>query len=148
MKQLVIFEGYWSREDIKKFPPQYFFLFGDNLEEQGTGGQACIRGCTNAIGIPTKVSPRGSEDAYFTPSDCLYKILLSKNANMILSQIEKNLQKIPEDAIIVMPEAGLGTGLAQLDKRAPNVLNGIYAYLEHALGIDLEGFYVPENETK
>ena len=146
MRQLVIFEGYWTKEDIEKFPPQYFFLFGDNLEEQGTGGQACIRGCKQAVGIPTKVAPRISEDAYFTPADGLGKIMLSKNAHLIISQIERNLKKIPEDAIIVMPESGLGTGLAQLDKRAPNVLNDIYAFLEASLGIDLGSFYVEESK--
>lgn len=43
------------------------FLFGDNLERRGYGGQAAaMRGEPNAIGIPTKKTPTNKAGAFFT----------------------------------------------------------------------------------
>ena len=57
--------------------PTALFVFGDNLKRIGYGGQAGeARGCLNAIGIPTKVSPSeyifddmvaADKDTYKTP---------------------------------------------------------------------------------
>ena len=42
------------------------FLFGDNLERRGFGGQAAaMRGEPNAVGIPTKKKPSYAGDAFF-----------------------------------------------------------------------------------
>lgn len=42
------------------------FLFGDNLERRGLGGQAAaMRDEPNAIGIPTKKSPSYKNAAFF-----------------------------------------------------------------------------------
>ena len=46
------------------------FLFGDNLEQRGLGGQAAaMRGEPNAIGIPTKKSPSYRADAFFSDDE-------------------------------------------------------------------------------
>jgi hypothetical protein len=50
--------------------PNKLFLFGDNLERKGFGGQAAaMRGEPNAIGVPTKKKPSHFPDAYFTDSE-------------------------------------------------------------------------------
>ena len=37
--------------------PEKIFVFGDNLLQRGTKGQAAIRGEPNAVGVPTKRAP-------------------------------------------------------------------------------------------
>jgi hypothetical protein len=96
--------------------PNKFYLFGDNLEGKGKGGQAIVRDEPNAIGIPTKKAPRRDESAYFTDDE------LRDNK----AAIDKAFDKLPDDAVIVIPEDGLGTGLADLPRRAPKT----FAYLE------------------
>lgn len=86
------------------------FLFGDNLQHVGLGGQA--RQCRyqyNAIGIPTKKYPNNLQGSFFTDDQYIINI----------KHIEVAFNKIPEDCIVVIPEDGLGTGLAQLPIRAP-----------------------------
>ena len=47
-----------------------YYVFGDNMERRGLGGQAGVmRGEPNAIGVPTKWSPSNRPDAYFTDED-------------------------------------------------------------------------------
>ena len=46
-----------TREYVRANPDK-IFLFGDNLEQRGLGGQAAaMRGEPNAVGIPTKKRP-------------------------------------------------------------------------------------------
>jgi len=95
------------------------FLFGDNLEGYGKKGQAIIRDEPNAYGIPTKKKPSMSEDAFFTDDEY--------DANV--KAIDEAFDKIPKEGIIVLPSAGLGTGLAELNKRAPKT----FEYLQNKL---------------
>jgi hypothetical protein len=89
----------------------YVFLFGDNLQRRGRGGQALhMRGEPNAIGIPTKRAPSMHESAFFSDDDF--------DANC--AAIDAAFALIPADAtVVVIPSAGLGTGRAQLQQRAP-----------------------------
>ncbi len=109
---------YWDfirRDDLKKNPDKVF-LFGDNLLGVGYGGQAKeMRGELNAFGIPTKKLPSNNTNAFFSDAE------FASNK----SHIDKAFSRIPRDKIIVIPSAGLGTGLARLDKCAPKT----YAYL-------------------
>lgn len=46
------------------------FLFGDNLLEQGFGGQAAeMRGEENTVGIPTKKAPSNDPNSFFTDKE-------------------------------------------------------------------------------
>jgi hypothetical protein len=48
-----------TRKDLRR-RPDIIFLFRDNLEQRGFGGQAkAMRGEPNAIGIPTDKKPTG-----------------------------------------------------------------------------------------
>jgi hypothetical protein len=96
------------------------FLFGDNLAERGFGGQAKeMRGEENAIGIPTKKAPSNNPNSFFTDKE----FAANKQA------IDEAFSKIPPDKTIVIPKAGLGTGLAQMQEKAPNT----FAYLNEKL---------------
>tara|TARA_Y100001973_G_scaffold30409_1_gene45953 strand:+ start:163 stop:8913 length:8751 start_codon:yes stop_codon:yes gene_type:complete len=113
-----------TREDLQN-NPDTVYLFGDNLQGKGKGGQAAaMRGEPNAAGIPTKKTPSTDDGAYFTDAE------LKQNK----AAIDAAFDKIPADKNIVIPKAGLGTGLAQLQKRAPET----FKYLQQKLA-KLEG---------
>lgn len=101
------------------------FLFGDNLQGRGLGGQAAaMRGEPNAIGIPTKKRPSYKGNAFFSDDEFALNIgaidaALAQVANAITETIRS----------IVIPSNGLGTGRAQLDRRAPRT----FAYLQQRL---------------
>jgi|GEM_PF-2214881 len=108
-----------TRADVRA-EKNKIFLFGDNLKEQGYGGQAKeMRGEENAVGIPTKKFPTNNPSAFFSDKE------LAPNKQAI----DEAFGKIPPDKIIVIPKAGLGTGLAQLEEKAPQT----FAYLNEKL---------------
>jgi len=108
-----------TRDDVRAEKDK-IFLFGDNLTGRGYGGQAKeMRGEENAVGIPTKKFPTTNPSAFFNDQELA--------ANVIA--IDKAFSKIPPDKIIVIPKAGLGTGLAQLEEKAPRT----FAYLNEKL---------------
>lgn len=91
------------------------FIFGDNLDRQGFGGQAAsMRGEPNAIGVPTKKSPSYSDEAFFYDSEF-------EQNKIAIDRAFDQLTKTASDSTraIVIPASGIGTGRAQLDRRAP-----------------------------
>lgn len=89
-----------------------FFVFGDNLKRIGLAGQAsAARGNTNAIGIPTKVSPSNDEDAFFSDDQ---KIVWKDTEDF-----KKLYFYLSHGYDIVLPEDGLGTGLSKLPEKSP-----------------------------
>jgi len=117
-----------TREYVRSNPDK-LFLFGDNLERKGFGGQAAaMRGEPNAIGIPTKKSPSNTEAAFFNDDE------FELNKAAIDEAFARAQTAITEaNQVIVIPADGLGTGRAQLDKRAPQT----FAYLQQRL-VELE----------
>ena len=104
---------YITRKDIR-VEKDKIFLFGDNLAGRGFGGQAKeMRGEGNAVGIPTKKLPSNSKDAFFT----------DKEFTANIKAIDEAFGKIPPDKTIVIPKAGLGTGLAGLEEKAPKTFS-------------------------
>ena len=104
---------YISRQDVQSNPDK-LFLFGDNDKREGFGGQAkAMRGEPNVVGIRTKAAPSMDEGSFW--SDDTYA---------------ENIRKIDEDfkaafefeGTVVIPKAGLGTGLSKLDDLAPKTL--------------------------
>lgn len=97
------------------------YLFGDNEERRGLGGQAKeMRGESNAIGVRTKRSPSTHEDAFWS-DDKLYQGIA-----MIDEDLKPAFRHLDAGGIVVIPMDGLGTGLSELPARAP----AIYAHLE------------------
>ncbi|MGB7208370.1 MAG: hypothetical protein WBD27_06910 [Pyrinomonadaceae bacterium] len=103
--------------------PDKIFLFGDNLLGRGYGGQAAaMRGEPNATGIPTKKLPTHQTDAFFTDAE------FEQNKAAIDSAFGQ-LVGLNDGTEIVIPSAGLGTGLANLPEMAPKT----FEYLERKL---------------
>lgn len=101
------------------------FLFGDNLERRGFGGQAAaMRGEPNAVGIPTKKSPSYRDDAFFSDEE------FEQNKASIDAAFAEIMNAVTDSIrVIVIPSGGLGTGRAQLERRAPRT----FAYLQKRL---------------
>jgi hypothetical protein len=109
----------YSIADLKANPNK-IYVFGDNVQRVGTGGQAQIRNNPNAMGIATKISPSMNESAFMSDED------LNNNKQII----DGDIAKIKATGkVVVMPKDGLGTGLAKLKEKAPQT----YAYLRQRL---------------
>jgi hypothetical protein len=98
--------------------PNNIYVFGDNLCGYGLGGQACIRLEPNAFGLPTKVYPSTTVTSYFNEED-------KHQIKPHLAAKFKYLEELATTHTVVFPSAGLGTGLSQLDVRAPSILEFI-----------------------
>src|SRR5574344_584329 len=86
--------------------PNKIYIFGDNLYGTGKKGQAVIRDCSNAFGIPTKRAPSMNSNAFFSDQFDEYEAVKAKIEKLII------LKHCKTDITFVFPEAGLGTGLA------------------------------------
>lgn len=109
----------YSRSYIK-LHPDWLFVFGDNLERDGFGGQAAeARGEPNAIGIATKRKPAMDPSAFFIDADYDDWFAAEKNT------LARLVSSAKCGRTIIWPLGGIGTGLAQLEKRAPSIWNDI-----------------------
>jgi len=119
----------YLREQIKA-APDTLYIFGDNFERKGFGGQAAeARGEPNAVGIPTKRAPSMRPDAFMTDADLER---LQAEARPALDRLRRHLDAGGD---VVMPDAGIGTGLAQMATRAPACWSWLCAELR-SLGIE------------
>ena len=98
---------------LLKANPSNIYVFGDNLIKRGKGGQAVIRGCTNAFGIPTKRLPARTPNAYFSDKE---------NEFIAVDKALDDLMKYKiQGRTIIFPSQGLGTGLAQMATKSPKL---------------------------
>jgi hypothetical protein len=122
---IVTFQGFWSVLNTKQHP-HWLFVFGDNDVEKGCGGQAIIRGQPNAFGIPTKKLPSLKEKAFYSDDE------YDQNKAKIIKRIKLLYRTLKQGqySTLVLPEAGLGTGLAELNTRAPKTFSYLCRKLE------------------
>jgi N12 class adenine-specific DNA methylase len=118
-----------TRQDVKDgLSNDKFYLFGDNLQGTGFGGQAKeLRGEPNSIGIPTKKTPSMDEKAFFTDAE----LVINRQA---IDKAFAQLAFLPEKSTIVIPTAGLGTGLAKLKENAPQTFEYLNERISHLSG--------------
>ena len=119
MPGTVIRQHRYTRASAER-DPRTLYLFGDNLRGGGRKGQAVIRGLPNAVGVPTKRRPDDEPASFLTDAD------LDEVAPRILAAFLRADEHLRHGGDVVIPADGLGTGLAQLPSRAPEVL----AYIE------------------
>ena len=87
------------------------YVFGDNTERAGKGGQAIIRDEINAIGIATKVDTQ--------------TFMMDKDYFNNIAIIDNDIFRIKESYLndqyeeVVFPINGLGTGLSSMQERCP-----------------------------
>lgn len=100
--------------------PSVNYVFGDNLQREGVGGQAReMRGEPNAIGIATKYAPLTGDAVYFKDKD------YEKLVKIIDDDMEPVVDLLERRCLVVWPEDGIGTGYARLDRYAPKLLEYI-----------------------
>lgn len=104
------------------------FIFGDNISRTGSKGQAIIRNEPNAFGLVTKRKPSTTPDSYMTGTD-LDLSAIKEDFNLLH-------QAIKAGRTVIFPASGLGTGLAQLSTRAPDLLNYIDTEVSLLIGTD------------
>ncbi len=99
--------------EMCKQHPNAIFVFGDNLLQRGKAGQAVIRECSNAFGIPTKRVPSMNKDAFFSDTIDEYAIVKQKLIYLWNNHIEGKE--------IVLPANKIGSGLAKLKVYSPKI---------------------------
>ena len=105
----------YSRELIQKHFDK-IFVFGDNLDRYGLGGQAkAARGESNSLGIVTKIDP----SLCYVEEDFKYYVNQTENDFRLLD-VYYEMGKT-----IVLPKDGIGTGLADLHNTAPSIMEYI-----------------------
>lgn len=112
----VVYLDHISRDDVRN-NRLVLFVFGDNDARRGRAGQAeSMRGEPNARGIRVKKFPEMRTASFYTDDE------YDENIRKISEDIEYFLPcgiNDPLYPVIVVPSAGIGTGLAQLKTRAP-----------------------------
>jgi hypothetical protein len=116
---LVIHQKMIYRSDIKA-NPHVLYIFGDNLQRIGHGGQAKeMRGEPNSFGIATKRRVgHGNPDDYFFDGQTDITGIIDQEF-FFLREAAK------EYKAIVIPTDGIGTGLSRMPEFAPLALEYI-----------------------
>lgn len=114
----------WITRDMLRAKPDARFVFGDNCQRVGLGGQAReMRNEPNAIGVATLYAP----GAYYRRHDAI-----------ALSTVAADLavvgQSLREGRDVYVPKDGLGTGLAFLPQNSPEIHHLIAAFFRAAPG--------------
>jgi hypothetical protein len=119
----------YTREYIRSHP-DWLFVFGDNLARAGLGGQAKeARGEPNAVGIATKRLPDMTQESFF--SDLDYEEWFAAES----ATFRRLHEAAQRGRTVVWPMDGIGTGLAGLEKKAPEIwqeLENIRSWLDRA----------------
>lgn len=108
MKGIRVEARMYTPELLRAYPDQ-IFVFGDNMKRYGKRGQAIIRDEPNAFGIATKRYPSRDDWAYFSDKDDEF--------DFVMNDLRK-LWVLNKNKVIVFPQAGIGTGLAEMEKRS------------------------------
>jgi hypothetical protein len=99
------------------------YVFGDNYERRGLGGQAKeMRGEPNAVGVRTKMRASHDADAYMTDETLL------QNISDIWEDFSLVIEHLENGGYVVYPLDGIGTGLANLHENAPKTLRFIQLF--------------------
>lgn len=108
--------------------PNFLFVFGDNLQRIGKGGQALVRDEPNAVGLATKRAPNNHEYAFFDNLAFSDFYEMKKDIELVKALAAYKMVVIPFSTHLE-----LGTGLAELPTRAP----ALYKLLQEAFTADM-----------
>lgn len=112
------------KRELLRAEPEARFVFGDNRERWGYGGQAgACRDEPNAIGVATLYAPGD----FYRPDDPLALATVTSDLNRVALALA-------EGRLVYAPIDGLGTGLARLPEHAPNLHRLIVAFFRAAPG--------------
>ena len=112
----VEYQKFITRQNMRD-NPKSLYIFGDNVKRTGFGGQAKeMRGEPNAFGIVTKLAPTYNPDDFMKDtSENLFKVASDFN------RLFKELRSDNYDTLVI-PEDGIGSGIAHLRATAPMIL--------------------------
>lgn len=137
---MIIFLPWIERSFVKKNLDKTF-VFGDNTERVGMGGQArAMRGEPNALGVVTKRKPTMDSDAFFSDEN-------DDDWEEISVDLDKLCMLHMNGKTIVIPSDGLGTGLSMLDTKAPKIYSYLYDTITKLYGQEIP-WPKPKQETK
>lgn len=115
------FTPWYTSEQIAADEGKAYYVFGDNAERRGFGGQAKeARGQINSIGVVTKLKPEHGYAACYMHDDQFMNNVAIINADMAI--VERRLK---EGFPVYWPEAHIGTDRARLKDYAPFTLEYI-----------------------
>lgn len=116
----------WITRKMLRAKPDALFVFGDNAERKGFGGQAReMRDEPNAIGIATKWAPGMAEKDFFSETTAAD---LARALDVMGVDLEKIRRALLQGKTVIVPSAGLGTGLSQLPTRAPTIYRELWRF--------------------
>lgn len=114
----------WIDRDRVRSEPEARFVFGDNRERWGFGGQAAaMRGAPNAIGVATLYAP----GRYYRDGDPLALATVASDLYQVAGALA-------EGRLVYVPTDGLGTGLARLPQSFPALHQLIVAFFRAVPG--------------
>lgn len=122
---IIVQSAWFTRQQLRSAPSD-LFAWGDNLARTGgahnpRSGQAfACRGEPNAIGIPTKKRPSMEDSAFFGDDD------FDRVKPEIDAAFARLSEHIAAGGTVIWPADGIGTGRAELARRAPRM----WAYVE------------------
>jgi hypothetical protein len=129
-KQIVAFHGFYSVA-LCKLNPDLFFVFGDNMQRVGMGGQAVIRQQPNIIGVATKRDP-GNGFMSDSPFDMSYVMVDLLEVDRHIANGQRVVVPITKEGRV-----SLGCGLAELPYRAPLVYATIERWFRSLKGVEI-----------
>ncbi len=110
---MIIYQSRIYRRDLRA-NPNVLYVFGDNLERVGFGGQAAeMRGEPNAVGVATKNAPGMNDDDFFSDDE------FQRNIVIISTDFDRARAQHRRGDLVVVPADGIGTGLSEMPLRAP-----------------------------
>jgi len=121
------------RADLKA-NPSALYIFSDERQRVGMSGQAGeMRGELNAVGVATKYAPGDSESDFYNDTH------MHAHRRQVVIDLTRVYERLSlwDTGQIVVPADGIGTGLAELTTRAPE-LNKWIEYRLNNLGTDVE----------
>lgn len=118
---------HWYSKELLQNNPHKIFVFGDNLQRKGKGGQAVIRYERNSFGVATKVKPSTSVGSFFDDSN--------PNHYKAIEDDLLELKEIGKDTTLVFPSGGLGNGLSQMHLRCPKLFSYMNTLLLDMFGV-------------
>lgn len=113
----------WLARDTLRANPDKLFVFGDNAQRLGREGQAAVcRGELNTLGIATKWAPSMEPSAFFSDDDPTAWDIVHNGLQTVRIHLTAG-------RTIVVPRAGIDTGLSRMPERCPKLL----AYINSVL---------------
>jgi hypothetical protein len=107
---MIIQQSRIYRHDLRA-NPHVLYVFGDNEERIGYGGQAAeMRDEHNAAGVATLKAP----GVFWTEDDT------ERQCTVIDADLARIIQYLAGGGLVVWPLDGIGTGLAALEQNAPS----------------------------